>query len=67
MGLDGCSANEGRRKRERQRGERDGDVPAGEQMVAPFIGLFVGSAITSRPPACVPLFCSSNHPKLGLI
>ena len=40
-------ANEGRRRekereRERERGDRDGDVPAGEQMVAPFIGLFVG-------------------------
>lgn len=47
-------------ERERERdGNRDRDVPAGKQMVAPFIGLFVGSAITSRPairPAGVPLY-----------
>mgnify|MGYP004580636571 CR=1 FL=1 len=52
-GEDGRSWNE----RERD-GNRDRDVPAGKQMVAPFIGLFVGSAITSRPairPAGVPL------------
>lgn len=46
---------EGRTWRER---ERDGDVPAGEQMVAPFIGLFVGSAIASLRPASR---CSSSR------
>lgn len=46
---------EGRDIRERET-VRERDRPAGKQMVvAPFIGLFVGSAITSRPSA----WCSS--------
>lgn len=42
------------RKGARER-EREKDMPAGEQMVAPFIGLFVGSAHVSHPRAAVPL------------
>lgn len=59
MVLKGAGGEEGRRGRN-TRGEEwsceaareargKGKMPAGKQMVAPFIGLFVGSAMTFRP------------------
>ena len=62
MSLDGerGEKEERKRKRERERGDRDGDVPAGEQMVAPFIGLFAGFSHHVSSSLCSSSLCSSK-------